>query len=136
MSAKTEKNENKEAAKGEVIVLDKANFITKVFDYENNHDEWVYEGSKPCIVDFYADWCGPCKKISPLLRDMAILYKNDIIVYKVNVDKEGELASAFGIESIPTLLFIPKDGIPQVSQGVLPREELVKQIDRYLLGKK
>ncbi|MDR1200984.1 MAG: thioredoxin [Tannerellaceae bacterium] len=123
-------------AKGEVIVLDKADFIAKVFDYESNIDNWVYEGDKPCIVDFYADWCGPCKKISPILKDLAILYKDDIVVYKINVDNEKELAAAFGIQSIPTLLFIPKEGIPQIAQGALPREEFVKQIDSYLLGKK
>lgn len=121
--------------KGEVIVLDKADFIAKVFDYEKNTDNWVYEGDKPCIVDFYADWCGPCKKISPILKDMAILYKNDIVVYKVNVDNEKELANVFGIQSIPTLLFIPKEGVPQIAQGALPREEFVKQINNYLLGK-
>jgi thioredoxin len=86
-------------------------------------------------VDFYADWCGPCKKVSPILRDLAVLYKNDIVVYKVDVDSEGELAAVFGIQSIPTLLFIPKDGEPQVSLGALPREALVEQIDSYLLGK-
>ncbi len=136
MSAKNDNNSNSTAAKGEVIVLDKADFLTKVFDYEKNQDKWVYEGDKPCIIDFYADWCGPCKKVSPILQDLAILYKNDIIVYKVNVDKERELAGAFGIQSIPTLLFVPKDGVPQIAQGALPREEFVKQIDSYLLGKK
>jgi thioredoxin len=122
--------------KGDVIVLNKVDFLAKVFNYEKNPDQWVYEGEKPCIVDFYADWCGPCKKVSPILRDLAILYKNDIVIYKVNVDTETELAAAFGIQSIPTLLFIPKDGEPQLAQGALPREALVEQIDNYLLGKR
>lgn len=135
MSAKSDNNESAPAAKGEVIVLDKADFLTKVFNYEKNANEWVYEGDKPCIIDFYADWCGPCKKVAPVLRDLAILYKNDIVIYKVDVDKEKELAAAFGIQSIPTLLFIPTEGTPQMAQGALPREEFVKQIDSYLLKK-
>ncbi|MDH6305876.1 thioredoxin 1 [Parabacteroides sp. PF5-5] len=135
MSAKTESNGKEKVSKGEIIVLDKADFLSKVFNYEENSTQWIYEGDKPCIVDFYADWCGPCKKVSPILKDLAIAYKDDIIIYKVNIDKEKELASAFGIQSIPTLLFIPTDGIPQIAQGALPREEFVKQIDSYLLGK-
>ena len=123
-------------AKGEVIVLTKADFLEKVFNYEQHPNEWVYEGSRPCIVDFYADWCGPCKQVAPILRDLAILYKKDIIVYKVNVDQEKELAAAFGIQSIPTFLFIPQEGKPMMSMGALPREEFVKQIDGYLLKKK
>ena len=76
--------------------MNKAEFLQKVFNYEKNATKWVYEGDKPCIIDFYADWCGPCKQVAPILRDLAILYKNDIVVYKVNVDKEKELAAAFG----------------------------------------
>ena len=91
------------AAQGEVVVLNKADFLTKVYNYEKNQTEWVYEGTKPCIVDFYADWCGPCKKISPILKELAGEYKNDIIIYKINVDNEKELAAAFGIQSIPTV---------------------------------
>ena len=137
MSAKTEgSNESQKVAKGEVIALNKAEFLTKVFNYEKNSTKWVYEGDKPCIIDFYADWCGPCKKVAPVLRDLAILYKNDIVIYKINVDQEKELAAAFGIQSIPTFLFIPKEGTPQVSMGALPREEFVKQIDSFLLKKK
>ena len=126
MSAKSDKSsEAGTASKGEVVTLNKAEFLQKVFNYD-----------KPCIIDFYADWCGPCKQVAPILRDLAILYKNDIVVYKVNVDKEKELAAAFGIQSIPTFLFIPKEGQPQISMGALPREEFVKQIDTFLLKKK
>jgi len=137
MSAKTEgKSSEAQASKGEVIVLKKADFLAKVFNYEKNQTEWVYEGEKPCIVDFYADWCGPCKKVSPILKELASEFKDDIIIYKVDVDAEKELAMAFGIQSIPTILFIPKNGDPQMAQGALPREEFVKQINSYLLGKK
>ena len=137
MSAKSDKNETeKVAAQGEVVVLDKANFLTKVYNYEKNQTEWVYEGTKPCIVDFYADWCGPCKKVSPILKELAGEYKNDIIIYKINVDNEKELAAAFGIQSIPTLLFIPAKGKPQLAQGALSKEQFVEQINGFLLGKK
>lgn len=120
-------------SKGEVVVLTKADFLAKVYNYEKNPDQWVYEGDKPCIIDFYADWCGPCKQVAPILRDLAILYKKDIVVYKINVDQEQELAAAFGIQSIPTFLFIPKEGKPKMSMGALPREAFVQQIDEFLL---
>lgn len=137
MSAKSDKNETeKVAAQGEVVVLDKANFLTKVYNYEKNQSEWFYEGEKPCIVDFYADWCGPCKKVAPILKELAGEYKNDIIIYKINVDNEKELAAAFGIQSIPTLLFIPAKGKPQLAQGALSKEQFVEQINSFLLGKK
>ena len=137
MSAKSDKNETGGvAAQGEVVVLNKADFLTKVYNYEQNQSEWVYEGTKPCIVDFYADWCGPCKKVSPILKELAGEYKNDIIIYKINVDNEKELAAAFGIQSIPTLLFIPAKGKPQIAQGALSKEQFVEQINGFLLGKK
>ena len=137
MSAKSDKNETGGvAAQGEVVVLNKADFLTKVYNYEKNQSEWVYEGTKPCIVDFYADWCGPCKKVSPILKELAGEYKNDIIIYKINVDNEKELAAAFGIQSIPTLLFIPANGKPQIAQGALSKEQFVEQINGFLLGKK
>ncbi|WP_370860715.1 thioredoxin [Parabacteroides faecis] len=137
MSAKSDKNETGGvAAQGEVVVLNKADFLTKVYNYEKNQSEWVYEGTKPCIVDFYADWCGPCKKVSPILKELAGEYKNDIIIYKINVNNEKELAAAFGIQSIPTLLFIPAKGKPQIAQGALSKEQFVEQINGFLLGKK
>ena len=137
MSAKSDKNETGGvAAQGEVVVLNKADFLTKVYNYEKNQSEWVYEGTKPCIVDFYADWCGPCKKVSPILKELAGEYKNDIVIYKINVDNEKELAAAFGIQSIPTLLFIPAKGKPQLAQGALSKEQFVEQINGFLLGKK
>ena len=106
MSAKPEKNETEKvsSAQGEVIVLNKADFLSKVYNYEKNQTQWVYEGNKPAIIDFYADWCGPCKKVSPILKELAAQYKDDIVIYKINVDNEKELASAFGIQSIPPRL--------------------------------
>lgn len=136
LSAKSNKNKEEGKAKtGEVITLNKAEFLAKVFNYEKNQDQWVYEGDKPCIVDFYADWCPPCKKIAPVLKELAADYKNDIIIYKVNVDNEKELAAVFGIQSIPSLLFIPQKGQPQMAQGALSKTMFIEQIDSYLLGK-
>ena len=89
MSAKPEKNEKeKSSAQAEVIALNKADFLLKVYNYEKNQTQWVYEGNKPAIVDFYADWCGPCKKVSPILKELAVQYKDDIVIYKINVDDE------------------------------------------------
>ena len=139
MSANSDKNESgkvSEQKKGEVIVLNKADFLSKVFNYEKNPTQWMYEGDKPCIMDLYADWCGPCKRVAPVLVELAEQYKDDLIIYKINVDNEKELAMAFGIQSIPTLLFIPKTGTPQVSQGALSKEQFVEQIENFLLKKK
>jgi len=133
--AAKDKNGTGKAEKGEVITLDKTDFLAKVFNFEKNQDEWVYEGDKPCIIDFYADWCPPCKKITPILKELASDYKDDIIIYKINVDDEKELAALFGIQSIPSLLFVPAKGQPQMAQGALPKDVFVEQIDGFLLGK-
>lgn len=142
MSAETEvtsgvKNgvEASTGAEGKVVHITKADFLAKVFNYEKSPNQWVYEGDKPCIVDFYADWCGPCRMVSPILEELAEKYKGKIIIYKINVDKEKELAGVFGVQSIPTILFIPKEGKPMLAQGALPKEEFVKQIDNFLLKK-
>lgn len=139
MSAKTEKSEAKDTTKveaGKVIALDNATFLKDVYNYEKDPTTWVYEGKKPCIIDFYADWCGPCKQVAPILEEMAAKYKDQIIVYKVNVDKETKLAGTFGIRSIPTILFVPMTGKPQLVQGAMPKDEIIKQIETYLLTKK
>lgn len=118
---------------GKVIHIGKTEFVEKIYDYEKNSDKWIYNGKKPAIVDFYADWCGPCRMLSPTLESLAHKYKDKIIIYKVNTDKERELAAAFGITSLPTLLFIPMDKMPQVAQGALPKEDLEKAINDFLL---
>ena len=118
---------------GKVIHINQSEFIEKVYDYKKNSDKWVYEGSKPAIVDFYADWCGPCRRLSPVLEKLAEKYKDKIVIYKVNTDKERELAAAFGITSLPILVFIPLRDTPQVSQGALPQEVLEKGIEEVLL---
>ena len=118
---------------GKVIHINQSEFIEKVYDYKKNPDKWVYEGSKPAIIDFYADWCGPCRRLSPVLEKLAEKYKDKIVIYKVNTDKERELAAAFGITSLPTLVFIPLGDTPQVSQGALTQEVLEKGIEEVLL---
>ena len=118
---------------GEIISLNKADFLKKIFNYEQNTEEWIYEGTTPCIIDFYADWCPPCKKVEPILKELAKEYKGKIIIYKINTDNERELASAFGIRNIPTYLFIPAKGDPQSTSGALPRESFVQIIDEFLL---
>ena len=106
-------------------------FKVKVFNYEKNK-EWKYEGNLPCIIDFYTDWCGPCKRIAPVLEELAKEYDGKIIVYKINTEKEPELAQTFGIRSIPTLLFVPLKGQPQMSSG-MPKEQLIRAINDVLL---
>ena len=107
-------------------------FKEKVFNYEVNKN-WKYEGKLPCIVDFYADWCKPCKMVAPILEELASDYDGKLIIYKVNTDEEQELAQAFGIQSIPTLLFIPKSGDPQMTSGAIPKEEFVRIINQNLV---
>jgi len=117
------------------IHLTKAEFLQKVDNYEANPNEWKYLGDKPCLIDFYADWCGPCKAVAPILEELAKEYDGKIVIYKIDTDKEQELASAFGIRSIPSLLFVPMSGKPQMSMGAMPKDQLKKAIDETLLGK-
>ncbi len=105
--------------------LTKETFLTKVFNYEENK-EWKFEGNLPCIIDFYADWCGPCKMVAPVLDELAEEYKGKINIYKVNTEQEQELSGTFGIRSIPSILFVPKDDKPQMAAGALPKEGFVK----------
>ncbi len=107
-------------------------FKEKIFNYEHSK-EWKFEGELPCIIDFYADWCGPCKMVAPVLEELARDYEGKIVVYKVDTENEQELASAFGIQSIPTLLFVPKEGQPQAAMGALPRQTFEKVIQDILL---
>jgi len=120
---------------GEVVALNKAAFLEKVFNYEKQTDKWIYEGKKPCIIDFYADWCGPCKLVAPIMKELAAEYKDNIIFYKIDVDVEKELAAVFGVNSIPRILFVPMEGQPQVAVGALPKEAMVRQINSILLVK-
>ncbi|WP_298646670.1 thioredoxin [uncultured Proteiniphilum sp.] len=133
VSASASEPQEKKTAKP--IELTKATFLEKVFDYEKNSEEWSYNGDKPAIVDFYADWCGPCRITSPILAELAAEYGEEIYIYKVNVDKETELAGLFGVRSIPMFLFIPMDAVPQVGMGALPKKSFREVIDTFLLKK-
>ena len=115
------------------IHITKDDFLKRVNNYEANGNSWKYEGDKPAIIDFYAEWCGPCKSLAPVLDDIADEYSDQIHVYKVNVDEEEELAMKFGIRSIPTLLFVPMEGMPQMAQGALPKNTLKQAIGEVLL---
>ena len=126
--------QNKTNESGKVIKLNKEEFLTKVFNYEKNSEEWKYEGNKPAIIDFYADWCGPCRKVAPILEELAKEYAGEIVVYKVDTEKDKELAQKFGIQSLPSLLFVPMNGKPQMAVGAIPKEDLKKAIDEFLLG--
>ena len=111
-------------------LLTKETFLEKVFNYEKNK-EWTFEGDIPCIIDFYADWCGPCKAIAPVLEQLSDEYEGKINIYKVDTEKEQELAAAFAIRSIPSMLFCPAEGQPKMAQGALPKqqlEELIKDV--------
>ncbi len=113
--------------------LTKETFLEKVFNYEENKD-WKYEGDLPCVIDFYADWCGPCKMVAPILEELAKEYDGKIHIYKIDTEEQQELAAAFGIRSIPSMLFCPKEGQPQMAQGALPKPTLKKAIEEILLA--
>lgn len=115
------------------VHLTRAEFLKKVIDYETNSTEWKYLGDKPAIIDFYADWCAPCRKMAPDLEELSREYAGKIYIYKVDVDKEKDLASTFGIQSLPTIWFVPMKGDPQMSVGALTKEQLKDMIDRVLL---
>jgi thioredoxin 1 len=115
--------------------LTKETFMEKVFNFEANK-EWKFEGDLPCIIDFYADWCQPCKMVAPILEELSEEYKGKVNIYKIDTEVERELAGAFGIRSIPSILFCPKDSQPQMSQGALPKETFKEVIEDVLLGQK
>lgn len=107
--------------------MTKADFLNKVMDYDKNPETWVYKGKRPCVIDFYADWCGPCKIASPVLEELALEYQGKVDFYKVNIDKEKELAYVFGIQSIPSFLYCPVVGKPTKTMGIANDKKQIKQ---------
>ncbi len=114
------------------VQLNLQGFKDKVFDFEKE-EAWKYKGEIPAIIDFYADWCGPCRAVAPVLEELSDQYADKVIIYKIDTDKEAELSSLFGIQSIPTLLFIPKEGTPMMQKGALPKNVLQQVIEERLL---
>jgi len=123
---------------GATALITKDRFLKEIWNYKDSPDEWKFLGSKPVIIDFYADWCGPCKIASPILEEVAQEYKGKIEVYKIDTDQERELASVFGIQSIPSFLYIPVKGKPVMMAGVGRSKEqtksmFIENINTYLL---
>ena len=138
-SAQNENQQNEQQSKTTTVMkpihLTKAEFLKMVVDYEGNPTEWKYLGEKPAIIDFYASWCGPCKRVAPILDELAAEYGDKIDIYKIDTEQEQELAAAFGIRSIPTLLFVPMEGKPQMVQGAIGKADFEKIIQEVLLAK-
>lgn len=111
--------------------LTKETFLSKVFNYEKNK-EWKFEGEKPCIIDFYADWCAPCKIVEPILEELSTDFEGKLDFYKINTEEQQELAAAFGIRSIPSFLFVPAEGQPQMAMGALPKDTFIKAFKEVL----
>ena len=122
-----------ETTKVKPTQMTKALFVTNVFDFTKSPENWMYKGTRPCVIDFYADWCRPCKQVAPLMEGFAATYQGKVDIYKVNVDQERELAELFGIRSIPTVLFCPMEGKPQMSQGAMSKENYEQIINGFLL---
>jgi len=121
------------------VKLNKAMFLEKVWDYENSPQEWKYKGDKPALIDFYADWCGPCRQAAPILEEIAGEYKENVIVYKIDTQVERELAAVFGVTGIPAFLYIPMEGKPTMTSGIARTKEDTKKlftqtIDKLLLA--
>ncbi len=117
----------------EIKHLTKQEFLDKIWNYEANATEWEFRGERPCVIDFYASWCGPCKAMAPILEDLAVQYAGKIDIYKVNTEVERELSAAWGIRSIPTFLFCPMSDLPQMTTGAMSKDALVKAINDVLL---
>ena len=122
-------------AEPKTIKLDKEGFLKRVVDFENSPTQWKYLGDKPAIIDFYADWCGPCRRLSPILEELAEEYRDNIYIYKVNVDDNKEIAEVFGITSLPTIVFVPMTGNPSAGTGFLPKDILKRAVNDILLKK-
>jgi thioredoxin len=120
---------------GQIMHLTAESFKKLVWNYDKNPNDWKYEGDLPCIIDFYADWCKPCKMIAPIMEELSVEFKGKIRIYKVNTDQQKELASIFNIRTIPAVLFVPKTGKPQMSVGALPKPTFIQAINEVLLGK-
>ena len=118
----------------DVVYLTTDQFRARVFDYRA-HREWKYRGDKPCVIDFYTTWCGPCKRLAPIMDELSQIYCDRVQFYKADTEREQEVAYVFGISSIPQVLYIPMEGRPLLLKGLYPKEEIIKIIDEFLLKK-
>lgn len=114
------------------INLTKGGFLRRVADFENNPNDWKFLGDKPAVIDFFAPWCGPCKMLSPVLEELSEEYSGKVDIYKVNIDNEEELASVFGIRSVPTMLFVPIEGSPVRTMGAMPKGQIKELINKII----
>jgi thioredoxin 1 len=121
-----------EAGEGKVIYLNTEQFRKLVWDYKQSPDTFVFKGDLPVVIDFYADWCRPCKMVAPIMDELALTYKGKVVFYKVNTDMERELSSTFQIRSIPAILYVPKEGKPQMSVGLQSKDAYIQSINDYL----
>jgi len=118
----------------DVVYITTEQFIERVFDYKQNRD-WVFKGDKPCVIDFYTTWCGPCKRLAPIMEELSQTYCDQVVFYKADTERERELAYLFNISSIPQVLYIPTEGKPLLLKGLYPKDEIIKIIDEFLLNK-
>ncbi len=117
------------------VKLNKATFLEKVWDYENSPKEWKYKGDKPALIDFYADWCGPCRTAAPILEEIAEEYKEKVVIYKIDTQVEQELAAVFGVQGIPAFLYIPMEGKPTMTSGIARTKEDTKKLFTETINK-
>ena len=144
ITSRAENNSNKSTAtpaeaEGETVKLNKAKFLQEVWDYEASPKEWKYKGDKPAMIDFYADWCGPCKTAAPILEELSIEYSGKIVIYKIDTQVERELASVFGVSGIPAFLYIPMEGKPSMTSGIArskadTKKMFKERIDKLLIN--
>ncbi len=139
-SSRAENNSNTSTttpaeAGGETVKLNKAKFLQEVWDYEASPKEWKYKGDKPAMIDFYADWCGPCKTAAPILEELSVEYSGKIVIYKVDTQVERELASVFGVSGIPAFLYIPMKGKPQMTSGIARSKADTKKMFKERIDK-
>ena len=118
----------------DVVYITAEQFQERIFDYKNEKD-WVFKGNKPCVIDFYTTWCGPCKRLAPIMEEMSQKYCEQVLFYKADTERERTLAHIFGINSIPQVLYIPVEGKPMLLKGLYPKEDIVRIIDEFLLKK-
>ncbi len=132
---KTEQKSHKVSTPGDIkpIYLTTEEFKEKIWDYEANPEEWTYKGDLPCVVDFYADWCKPCKMVAPIMDELADYYNGKVIIYKVNTDDQRELSTVFQVRSIPSILFAPMEGKPAMQPGAMSKEQYIEIINDFIL---